>query len=85
VVEPDPAQYLVGRVEDALVHDPRVGEQALHVDVVGKRVILSGSVPTEERRRAAAIVAAEVLPGYEVHNRVVVVGADEDPQAERIT
>jgi osmotically-inducible protein OsmY len=82
---PEPKQYVVARVQEALAHDPRVGELDVHVKVVGDKVFLSGEVPTNERRGAISTVVAELLPESEVHNEVVVSRRDEDPDPESLT
>jgi osmotically-inducible protein OsmY len=61
---------LEARLHEALVTDSRVGEPELAVVVRGSRVVVDGSVPTEERRRAVSEVLAEVAPGLEIDNRV---------------
>jgi osmotically-inducible protein OsmY len=74
--------YLLGRIEEALAKDPRVGELELDVRVVADRIYLSGRVATEERCRAAVEVVREVAPGHDVSNQLTVVrepgpGSDE--------
>lgn len=69
---PEPDGYLCERVRRALADDPGVGELGLTVSIVGRRVFVSGDVPTPERQQAVSSVVAEVLPGYEVHNDVTV-------------
>jgi osmotically-inducible protein OsmY len=68
----EPPYYLIQRVREALAHDPRVGELELRVKMVGPKVFVSGTVPTEERRRAVAEIVREVLPDAEVHNETTV-------------
>jgi osmotically-inducible protein OsmY len=65
--------YLLGRIQEALARDPRLGELELDVRVVGARVFLSGRVVTEERSRAAVEVVREVAPDHEVSNQLTVV------------
>ncbi len=64
--------YVAQRVREALVEDPRVGQMDLEVTVEGERILLTGSVPTEERRAAIDEVVASVAPGWEVHNATTV-------------
>ena len=68
----DPPHYLVQRVREALAHDPRVGELELRVKMVGEKVFVTGTVPTDERRRAVSDVVREVLPDAEVHNETTI-------------
>ena len=63
-------ERLEARLHQALVTDARVGEPELAVAVTGSRVVVDGTVPTEERRRAVSEVLAEVAPGLEIDNRV---------------
>jgi osmotically-inducible protein OsmY len=65
--------YLLGRIQEALAQDPRLGELELDVRVVGDRVFLSGRVATEERCLAAVEVVREVAPDHEVSNQLTVV------------
>jgi osmotically-inducible protein OsmY len=80
----EPKQYLVERVRDALMHDPRVAEHDVHVRVVGARVFLQGTVPTPERRDAATAVAREVCGEREVFNEMTVVGYDAPAEEEHL-
>jgi len=68
----DPPHYLIQRVREALAHDPRVGELELRVKMVGEKVFVTGTVPTDERRRAVSDVVHEVLPEAEVHNETTI-------------
>ena len=78
--------YVVQHVREALAHDPRVGELELGVDIRGRRLYVSGSVLTEERRRAVEEVAREVCPDLEVHNQVRVVRPPMgDPDVEVVS
>jgi osmotically-inducible protein OsmY len=65
--------YLLGRIQEALAKDPRLGELELDVRVVGDRVFLSGRVTTEERCRTAVEVVRDVAPDHEVSNQLTVV------------
>ena len=78
----DPPHYLIQRVREALAHDPRVGELELRVKMVGEKVFVTGTVPTDERRRAVADVVREVLPEVEVHNETTVTVMTEADQEE---
>jgi osmotically-inducible protein OsmY len=78
----DPPHYLIQRVREALAHDPRVGELELRVKMVGEKVFVTGTVPTDERRRAVADVVQEVLPDVEVHNETTVTVMTEADQEE---
>jgi len=81
----EPKQYLIGRVQEALAHDPRVGELDIQVKVVDRKVFLSGAVATSVRCAAISEVVKELLPGYQIHNEVEVAARDEDPAAEELT
>ena len=67
---PSERHHLVARIRRALAEDPRVGELGVTVSLTEEAVILSGRVATEERRRAAAAVAAELAPGLAVKNQI---------------
>ena len=69
---PEPEDYQVQRVREALAKDPRVGELELEVRFAGGKVFVSGLVGTDERRRAIDEVAREVVPDLRVVNETAV-------------
>ncbi len=82
-VEPgDP--YAAGHLRQALACDERVGEQDLQVEIAGTRVVITGHVATEERRRAIAEVAHEQLPGWDVRVQVDLVSRDAPVEREEL-
>jgi len=80
----DVPPYLIQRVREALAHDPRVGELELRVKMVGNKVFVGGTVPTEERRRAVGEVVGEVLPDFEIHNETGVIDFPPQPDHEEL-
>lgn len=80
----EPEHYACQHLREALAADPRLGELGVQVQIASGKVFLSGQVSTPERQAAVALVAAEVLPGYEVHNDTVVTPADEAPRVEHL-
>ena len=70
--EPEPSEYIVERVHQALAEDPAVHELGVQVAVAGSRVFLTGHVGTPERKEAITDVARRVLPDFEVHNQTTV-------------
>ena len=81
----EPIEYLAGRLQEALAHDPRVCALDVQVRVEGPDVWLSGSVPTPERRDAVGVVAREVAPDHRVHNDVTLYRMVEDDQPEHLS
>ena len=77
-------RYLVARIRDALTKDSRVNELALEVTVSGGKVLISGTVPTEQRRWAVADVAREVAPRLEIRNATEVVATSGEPRVEAV-
>lgn len=65
-------QYLVGKVQEALAADARVNALDIKVVVAGRRIHLTGQVPTEERRTAVSRTVSELLPELQVHNELTV-------------
>jgi hypothetical protein len=65
--------YVPGHLLETLLADERVCEQDLQVEVVGHRIVITGTVGSEERRQAVELVAREQLPGWDVRNHVDVV------------
>lgn len=78
----EPAEYILEKVREALVEDPRVSELGLEVKLAGEKLYLTGSVSTDQRRSAISQVAGEVCPGYEVHNETMVTPISEPTEAE---
>jgi hypothetical protein len=77
--------YEVQHLREALVADPRVGELELEVRAVAGKLFISGTVPTEERRRAIDEVAREVVPEVTVCNETAVPRFTDPPGPERLT
>jgi len=69
---PEPEDYLVQHLREALAKDTRVGELELEVRSAGGKVFVSGLVGTEERRLAIDEVAREVVPDLRVVNETAV-------------
>lgn len=69
---PEPDPYLCEQVRQALAHDDRVGELDLQVAIAAGKVFVTGSVATEDRRRAITVIVSGMLPAHELHNDVVV-------------
>jgi hypothetical protein len=80
----EPEDYARQRLSEALAADARVAELGVQVRTVAGKVFLTGQVPTEERQRAVGVVAAEVLPDFEVHNETVVTMVADRPRIEEI-
>jgi hypothetical protein len=76
----DESEYVAAHVQEALARDSRVNEPELGVTVVqGKRVVVHGHVPSEERRRSITDVVRECCPDLEIDNRTTV---ERFPDAE---
>jgi osmotically-inducible protein OsmY len=78
------ARYLLARIRDALAKDPRVNEPELVVSISGDKVMVSGTVPTEVRRKAVTDVVHEIAPGHEVRNATEVGPALSEPRVEAV-
>ena len=83
---PLPPDYLIGHIQDALAEDDRSRELGVDVAVAGPdlRVVLTGTVSTEEQRRAIGEVVAEVASGYDVVNELAVVSTDDGGPVEEL-
>jgi osmotically-inducible protein OsmY len=68
-----------------LIHDPRVAEQDLKVEVKEHRVRLGGNVATPQLRQTITEVASELLPGYEIVNETTVVSSAEPDGEEPVS
>ena len=69
---PEPQEYLIGHIQQALATDPRTGELELDVRIAGGRIFLTGAVATKERCEAVETVVREVAPDIEVANELTV-------------
>ncbi|HVH64902.1 MAG TPA: BON domain-containing protein [Candidatus Acidoferrum sp.] len=77
--------YLPERIREKLIHDPRVAEQDLKVDIREHRLMLAGHVATEQIRDRITEVAHEMLPDYEIVNETTVVSAAEPDGEEPVS
>lgn len=77
--------YLPERIREKLIHDPRVAEQDLKVDIREHRLMLAGHVSTEQIRDRITEVAQEMLPDYEIVNETIVVSAAEPDGEEPVS
>ena len=78
----EPPQYVAEHVRDWLAVDDRLAALDIDVRIVGHKVFLSGTVPTDARRTVVTEVVATHLPDHEIHNELAVgecseVGAGE--------
>src|SRR5437762_13359236 len=80
----EPPQYQVQNVREALAHDHRVGELELQVTIRGGKVMIAGTVPTQEVRHAVTTVVRDVLPDAEVLNHTTVGTFPAPEVAERL-
>jgi osmotically-inducible protein OsmY len=80
----DADRYLVARVRERLTQDPRVNDPELEVAIAAGKVVVSGSIPTEERRAAVLRVVTELLPDHEVVNQTTVAPQMKEPNVEEI-
>jgi osmotically-inducible protein OsmY len=79
------ADYLPEHIREQLIHDPRIAEQDLRVDVSEHRVLVGGNVSTPQLRQTITDVASELLPGYEIVNETTVVSAAEPDGEEPVS
>jgi osmotically-inducible protein OsmY len=77
--------YLVERVRHRLAHDERVNELELDVSIRGDRVVVTGSVSTEERRAAVTAVVAETVGDRTVQNETTVLPRRSGGEVETIS
>jgi osmotically-inducible protein OsmY len=73
--------YFPEEIREQLIHDPRVAEQDLRIEIREQRVLLGGNVATRQIRERITEVARELLPAYEVVNEITVVSSAE-PEVE---
>jgi hypothetical protein len=84
----DPRGYEAEMLRQALATDPRILEPELQVVLEGEALVISGVVPTEERRRAIDELADELaddLGGCRVVNLTEVASFSSPARQERIS
>ena len=77
-----PEAYVTEHIRDALAHDPRVSQPGISVTMAGGKILLSGEVPTAERKSAATEVAEPLAEGRAVHNALTVSAPSEPVDRE---
>ena len=77
--------YLVEHIRDALAQDPRVSELDVTVEIDDETVVLSGTVASPERQKAAADIAHRLLPDHEVRNETAVTDFEEQTDVEHFS
>ena len=83
LVELECINYLAAHVVQALAEDRRSCTLGVQVEIIATKLYLIGMVETEERRKAAEIVALELVPeGVEVVNQLWVPSYDRPPAPE---
>ena len=75
---------MAAHLRERFAEDPRVNELNIETAFERDYLVLRGRVATPERREAVAAVAAELLPGTEIVNEVVVVRLAEDGRSETV-
>jgi hypothetical protein len=84
-VDTDCMTYLAAHVVEALAEDSRSCILGVQVEIVATKLYLIGQVETEERRRAAEVVARELVPpGMQVINQLWVPKYDRLPVPEPV-
>ena len=78
----EPPQYTVAHVRDWLADDERLAALDIRVRIMGRKVFLTGTVPTEARRGVVTDVVATHLPDYEIHNEIAVAECSEAAPTE---
>ena len=80
----EPDVYVEEHIREALAKDDRVNELELDVHIVGRKVVVSGTVANEDRQSAVTDVVRGVCPEHEVVNQTSVLSVSASPSEERI-
>jgi hypothetical protein len=83
-MNPEPDDYLVGRIQEALARDPRTHKQDVRVAIVAGAIRLSGQTTTEERRSTIESLVYEMCPDRKVYNELAVIEVDGPGEPEII-
>jgi hypothetical protein len=77
-------RYLPEHLHEALLADPRVGEQDVCVSADGRCIHVTGAVSTSARRDAIPAVIAELAPSWGVCNEVESLEVAAGPDIEDV-
>ena len=77
--------YDAEHIREALIADPRINALDVQVSLAGSALLVTGNVPTTERRDAIAAVVAELAPGVDIRNDVSVIDLSEPTGQEVIS
>ena len=81
----EPDEYVVGRLQEILAHDPRTHELGIDATVSDDTVVLSGTVISDERRESVLEVAREALHGLPVRDQLTVTGLGPPEDMEEVS
>jgi hypothetical protein len=84
VTADDPVDYRIHLVEQALAQDPAVAELGLQVLATGNTMVISGTVATAERQRAACELVRRLLPDVDVRDNIKVTNLTEPAGEEDV-
>ncbi len=89
-MEPLPPEYLVQHIQRELATDPRARELGVDVQVLGSRVVLTGTVATRDLRDAIAEIVGEVIErepttARDVVNELAVMPHGDDGSVEELS
>jgi uncharacterized Rossmann fold enzyme len=79
-----PNAYREEELRQALASDPRVAEPELDVRITGDRVVITGTVPTRDRRAAVEVVTKEHCRDLSIENRTIVPSLPTTDEEERV-
>lgn len=77
--------YDAEHIREQLIQDPRVGALDVQVRLSGGALLVTGNVPTAERKQAIDEVIAELAPDVEVRNDISVTDLSEPTGQEVVT
>ena len=75
----DSIEYDLQEARKAVVEDPAVGELGIDIELAGSKVLITGTVPTAARRKAAEAAVTRVLPDMEIRNEIDVADHLQSP------
>ncbi|MDQ4131425.1 MAG: nucleotidyltransferase [Actinomycetota bacterium] len=77
--------HVLQELRERLRTDPRVSDFDVDLWTSGERLLLTGEVNSAERRDEVEEVAAELLPGWHIDNRISVLQLDGTRSVEEVT
>jgi predicted nucleotidyltransferase len=76
--------YAVAHLREKLAEDSRTNELDIQIEQQGKKILLRGEVPLEDRKKAVENIAKEIFPDFQIENQIRVTDYSEPSETEEV-